>query len=111
MIYLYTFRLYIINKTQMKLLSIHPSEHSDKKYVATFQLDNGHTKEVHFGAKGYSDYTIHKDPERKERYLMRHKNREHWNDPVSPGALSRWILWNKPNLQDSIRDFRLRYNL
>ena len=31
---------------------------------------------VHFGAKGMSDYTIHKDDERKYRYIMRHKKNE-----------------------------------
>ena len=28
---------------------------------------------VHFGAYGMSDYTIHKDPARRERYRTRHK--------------------------------------
>ena len=30
-------------------------------------------KNVSFGAAGMSDYTLHKDPERKERYISRHK--------------------------------------
>ena len=83
----------------MKLVSIHSSDRYDKKLVATFQLDNGRIKEVHFGAKGYSDFTMHHDEERKRRYLMRHTSRERWNDPTTPGSLSRWILWNKPSLQ------------
>jgi hypothetical protein len=43
-----------------------------------------------------SDYTIHKDPERKERYLERHKKDPKQID--SRGALSRDILWSKPDL-------------
>lgn len=30
-------------------------------------------KTTHFGASGYSDFTQHKDEERKKRYLERHK--------------------------------------
>ena len=64
-----------------------------------------------FGAQGYSDFTIHKDEERKQRYLDRHKANENWNKPDTPGALSRWILWNKPTLKESIDDFKKRFNL
>lgn len=53
-------------------------------------------KKIHFGAKGYSDYTIHKDPKRKASYIARHKPTENWNDPSSAGFWSRWILWNEP---------------
>ena len=91
----------------MKLISIKPSTKSTKKYMATF--DDG--KVVHFGAKGYSDFTIHKDESRKQRYITRHSANESWNNPQTPGALSRWILWNKPTLQASIRDFKKRFNL
>ena len=34
---------------------------------------NDNKKTIHFGASGYSDYTKHKDDDRKERYLARHK--------------------------------------
>ena len=68
-------------------------------------------KTIHFGAKGMSDFTIHKDPKRKERYLKRHKVNENWNKPDTAGALSRWILWNKPTLSASIKDFKTRFKL
>jgi len=46
----------------------------DKKYkVILFDKDKK-VKTLQFGAKGMSDFTIHKDPERKGRYLDRHKN-------------------------------------
>ena len=50
----------------------------------------------HFGMKSAPDYTTHKDKERKKRYLKRHRANENWNDGQTAGALSRWILWNKP---------------
>ena len=40
------------------------STRSDKKFMVKVG-----TRTVHFGADGYSDYTIHKDPERKQRYI------------------------------------------
>ena len=70
------------------------------------------TTTTHFGARGMSDYTKHGDEERMERYLARHDNdREDWTDPTTAGALSRWILWNKPSLSASFNDFKKRFNL
>ena len=45
---------------------IAPSDKPNKKFEA--RIDG--RKSIHFGAKNYEDYTIHKDPERKERYLQ-----------------------------------------
>ena len=39
------------------------------KFVAV--VPDGHR--VRFGREGYSDYTLHKDPERMCRYLARHR--------------------------------------
>lgn len=48
------------------------SKRDDKKYTALVHHGNGSTSNVHFGAKGYSDYTKHKDPKRKASYVARH---------------------------------------
>ena len=93
----------------MKLIAIRPSNTKGKKYDAVFEMPNGRSKTVAFGAAGMSDFTIHKDEERKERYLARHRVREDWNKPDTAGALSRWILWNKPTLEASIRDYKQRF--
>jgi len=95
---------------KLKLLSIKRSPKKDKKLVATF-CRSGRIKQTHFGAKGMSDFTIHKDKARMERYKNRHSRRENWNDPTSAGALSRWVLWNKPSLRGSIADYKRRFNL
>ena len=63
-----------------------------------------------FGASGYSDFTIHKDPERKNRYIERHKKNENWNNPETAGYLSRFILWNKPTIKESINDINKNNN-
>lgn len=67
-------------------------------------------KTVHFGQKGASDYTQHKDDKRKELYINRHKANENWNDPYSPGALSRWILWEKKSLSEAISNYKRKFN-
>jgi hypothetical protein len=90
-----------------KLVSITESPLSDKKYKA--QFTDG--KVVHFGAKGYSDYTIHKNEERKRLYILRHKKNEDWNNPFTAGSLSRFVLWNLPSLKESIADYKKRFNL
>lgn len=82
------------------------------KYKAFFlDKEKGVIKIVKFGAKGYSDFTIHKDEKRKERYILRHKNNENWENFTTAGSLSRWILWNKKTLKESLDDFKKKFNL
>lgn len=94
-----------------KKVVIKKSTDPKKKLMAVFSLENGRTKTVHFGAAGMSDFPTHKDEERKKRYLARHRARENWNAPMTAGALSRWILWNLPSRQASIRAYKKRFNL
>jgi len=70
-------------------------------------------KKISFGAVGYSDYTIHKDPERKERYIARHAKREDWDKSgvKTAGYWSKHLLWNKDTLQKSIDDISKKHNL
>jgi len=85
-------------------------DHPQKKMVAIFEdVDTGRRKHVYFGSQGMSDYTRHKDPQRKQLYLQRHRARENWNNPLTAGSLSRWILWNKPSLRASIADYKRRF--
>ena len=93
----------------MKTVKIIKSSRSDKKYVALFNI-NGKKKTIHFGQSGADDYTITKDEEQKKRYLDRHRANENWNDPLTAGALSRWILWNKPTITEGIADYKNRFN-
>lgn len=86
-------------------VNIRPSTRKDKKYMAIFD-----DKVVHFGQKGASDYTLNKNDVLKNAYIKRHEKNENWNDPYTAGALSRWILWNKKSLQESINDYKRRFN-
>ena len=97
---------------KLKLVSITRSPKPEKKFRAKFS-DGTHTD---FGAAGMQNYggvgkERHLDKERKKRYLIRHKSRENWNDPKTPGSLSRWVLWNKDTLKESIADYKWRFKL
>lgn len=92
-------------------VKIQRSDRFDKKLVAIFYKDGERFKTVHFGQKSASDYTLHRDEERKQRYISRHTANENHNDYTSAGSLARYILWNKPTLQASIADYRKRFNL
>jgi hypothetical protein len=91
-------------------VTIKKSHIPEKKYDAVFN-DDGHLKTIPFGASGYSDYTMHHDEARKTRYINRHKSNENFNNPMTAGALSRWILWEKPTIKEGIKAFKNKFNL
>ena len=68
-------------------------------------------RKVSFGAKGYSDFTQHKDEEREPRYIDRHKNNENWNDLTTAGAWSKGLLWNKATIRESIKSMENKFNI
>ena len=84
------------------------SNKPDKKWMVTIE-----GKTIHFGAKGMSDYTIHKDKERMLRYTGRHQKRENWTKSgiKTAGFWSKWLLWNKPSLLASKKDIERRFNV
>ena len=86
----------------MRTAVLSKSDRAAKKYKV--RVGN---KTIHFGASGYEDYTTHKDPKRKARYLARHKN-GHWDDPETAGFWARYLLWNKDTIKDSIADLGRR---
>lgn len=90
------------------------SSKKDKKWSITFM--NTKTKRentVHFGAKGYSDYTIHNDDVRKSNYLKRHRKRENWTKSGmnTAGFWSRYLLWNKKTVELSKKNIEDRFNI
>lgn len=91
----------------LKLKKISKSPIRGKKLRAYFS--DGTTTD--FGASGYSDFTKHKDVSRRKRYIDRHRSRENWKNPKSPGALSRYVLWNKTSLRASISDYKRKFRL
>lgn len=92
----------------MKTIYLGKSTRKGKKYMV--KVDD---KIVHFGAEGYSDYTKHKDSDRKKRYIQRHKSRENWGKSgiKTAGFWSRWLLWGEPTLKASISEIERRFNV
>ena len=68
-------------------------------------------KTVHFGARGYEDYTTHKDEKRKASYLARHRTKEDWtlSGVDTAGFWARHLLWNEPSLTASVADINKRF--
>jgi hypothetical protein len=81
----------------------------DKKYCIV--TPNG--KIIHFGAFGYSDFTLNKNNIKKNMYIVRHKKRENWNKTGinTSGFWSRWMLWEKPTLYSAIRNMEQKFNI
>ena len=89
----------------MNIVIIQRSKKPSKKFDATI---NG-VKTVSFGQHGASDYTIHKDKERRDRYILRHRKNEDWSNPLTAGFYSRWLLWNLPSLKASLDDMNNKF--
>lgn len=88
-------------------------------------------KKVDFGQKGYSDFTLHKNPMRMRSYVQRHgglvpksimvntdpkrvtrsmlrvtkSDKENWRRTGinTPGFWSRWLLWSHPTIRGAIK--------
>ena len=102
---------------QRPTIYLSKSTRSGKKYMVVIPPEltsSGNQRTVHFGQAGASDYTKHKDKERKQRYVTRHKRgNETWTKRgiATAGFWSRWLLWGKPTLSASIHDIERRFGV
>ena len=106
-----------------------------KKYRVT--LPDG--ERVEFGLRGYSDYTLHKNPLRMRSYVSRHggnipsvimkmkdpkevhrrmlkvnsSSREKWGRGGinTAGFWSRWLLWSQPSIKEAIKTIEKKFNI
>jgi hypothetical protein len=88
----------------MRLLRLKKADDGVHKFVAVLE-DGSKSHNIAFGAKGYTDFTKTRNNDKKSNYIARHKVREDWSKDgvLTPGFWSRWILWNKPTLEDSVK--------
>ena len=104
--------------------NLKPSDDGKHKYEITFENpEDKRTKTVKFGAikkngEPYNDYTIYykkdgkeKADEMKAAYIARHTVNENWNNPYLPSTVSRYILWNKETVKQSLVDYIRRFRL
>jgi hypothetical protein len=102
----------------MKLQKVIKSDAKGKKWTAVFCMCKGESKccdkdkkKVHFGATGYTDYTIGASEEQRKSYLARHASGK-TAKPDTPNALSYYILCvNSRSRQSNIDSFKKKYNL
>lgn len=81
-----------------------------------FMIIMGDTMKHHFGQSGAKDFTLHDKnirDKRKEAYLSRHRKREDWTKSGihSSGFWAKNLLWNKPTIEESIKDIEKRFNI
>jgi hypothetical protein len=103
----------------MNTFLLYKSDKLNKKYVMIMPKF-GHKH--YFGASAYRDFTLMNDKNSKfyepseeernkvkDRYLKRHAK-----DPKgvhSPSTLSDMILWNKPTIEQGVKDYEKKYNV
>lgn len=89
------------------------SNKPDKKWMVRISQPSGRCKTIHFGADQMSDYTIHKNHERKQRYIDRHKKNENWTKSGinTAGFWSRWLLWGETTVRSSKQSIARRFDI
>ena len=89
------------------------SDKPNKKFVIL--MNDGKMKH-YFGQAGAKDFTLH-EPQirdsRKRAYIQRHKSRENWTKSGihTSGFWSKHLLWNKPTIEESIKDTEKKFNV
>ena len=94
------------------------SKRTNKKYVV-----KDLKRTVHFGDDRYRDFILMNDrnskyyepnPNERQRIKANYRNRhkgDNLENPFSAGALSYYLLWNKPTLRASIKDYENKFNI
>ena len=97
---------------------LHRANDKKKKFFVEFENpDTGRSKRIYFGAirpngTPYEDFTMHKDIERRNRYIQRHKANENWSSPYAgAGVWSRYLLWGEPTLLQSIKAMERKFKI
>ena len=82
------------------IIYISESTRPGKKWMAQTE---GH-RTAHFGQRGADDFTIHRDEAARQAYIALHGNKEKWDrtGAMTPGWLSRHLLWRKRSLPAAI---------
>lgn len=95
---------------KMKVI-ITKSTRGAKKMMAIFYEGDKKIKTTHFGQQSASDYTIHHDEQRRQRYIDRHRKSEDWGNYMSAGSLSLYILWTEKTIEKAIANYKKKFNL
>lgn len=85
-----------------KVVYLKKSTNPNKKWMVYVDPPG---KTVHFGARGMSDFTKHKDRARMKRYNDRHRKRESWSCSgiTTAGFWSKMLLWTSTSIAGAKR--------
>jgi len=91
------------------------SQKPEKRFKVIVEDDfKNKKKTIHFGSgkpKGKGAYIDHNDDKIKDAWIARHKVRENWEDYFTAGFWSKWVLWNKKTLKESLEDLEKRFKI
>lgn len=93
---------------------IQPSPLKGKAYRAVFtRRKDQATTHTDFGSSSHANYTIHHDEKRKANYLSRFRKliERYADNPQAPTTLSTMLLWNKPTLEESLKDYKKKFGM
>jgi len=101
------------------LIYLYTSDKAKKKFSAFFPTSK---KVIHFGGKGYRDFTLMNDKKSvhylsskkerdsvKDRYRARHA-KDDIDNPETAGSLSMEILWSSPTLRGGMRNYAKKFS-
>ena len=83
------------------------SNKPNKKYTIVI-YNNGRKRTFHFGSHSIEDYTQHRSKSKKAKYLEKH------HENVNPFSVAFWnqhLLWNKPSIDESVKDVKKKHNI
>lgn len=85
------------------------STRQNKKYM----VKTPNNKTIHFGSSIHSDYTKHKNLERKNRYDARHSKNENWTKSgiETAGFWAKWLLWTNTSIDKAIKHIETRFKI
>ena len=98
---------------------LYRSDKSKKKFV---MLMPSHKHLHYFGQNGYRDYTLMNDKKsqfyepdfktrERVRYAYHKRHSKEKGGRHTPSSMSKIILWNKPSLKESIKDYEKKFKV
>ena len=91
------------------LIHVEEINDRDKRFLAIFS--NGKMTKFGLAFPQIGTFIDHKNNTLKRNYIKRHARDLRTNDYKKAGYLSMFLLWNKPTLEESIKDFNQRIHV
>ena len=108
-----TIQFFIPTIKDMKNIILRKSKKAGKKYRVSIPDFEGKRKTLYFGKNGCPDFTFHHDEKKKSYYINRHKSKENWelSGIYTAGFWSRWLLFNRISINESVKDIQQRFGI